>query len=161
MKKITTILCSICFMICGIAISGTYTNSPPNLFPGNQTAYAQQQSFIPQMVKFDVSQLPLDLQLGQVEEKVPDTVYITKTDTIKEQVTKVKWRQAPAPDPIIKVDTIQVPVYYLATQVGIKEEPTDTNQVILYEVHKIENYGPDQLNSSDIRAYPCPCDTIH
>lgn len=161
MKKITTILCSICFMICGIAISGVSTNSPPNIFPGNQTAYAQHPNFIPEMVKFDVSQLPLDLRLGHVEEKVPDTVYITKTDTIKEQVTKVKWRQAPAPDPVIKVDTIQVPVYYLATQVGVKEEPTDTSQVIIYEVHKVDNYGTDKLNSSDIRAYPCPCDTIH
>lgn len=86
---------------------------------------------------------------------VLDTVYITKTDTIKEQVTKVKWRKVSAPSPVMEInvtsshrtDTIQVPVYYLATQVGNKEGPTG-KCISVYEVHKVDEICPDNTNSS-------------
>ena len=55
----------------------------------------------------------------------------------KGQVTKVKWRKGAAPKPIIMRDTIKVPVYYLATQVGNKEGPTGES-ISIYEVHKVD-----------------------
>jgi hypothetical protein len=76
-----------------------------------------------------------------------DTVYITKTDTVKEEVTKVKWRQAPAPDPVVLRDTIRETHYYLATQVGMKEGPTD-QCIPIYEVHKVDEICPEIINSS-------------
>ena len=76
-----------------------------------------------------------------------DTVYVTNTDTIIKQVTKVKWRQAPVPDPIVQTDTIQVPVYYLAPQVGNKEGPTE-QCISVYEVHKVDEICPEPTNAS-------------
>ena len=85
---------------------------------------------------------------------VLDTVYITKTDTIKEQVTKVKVKKVPVPSNVVEVnvsptriDTIQVPVYYLATQVGNKEGPTG-ECISVYEVHKVDEICPETTNSS-------------
>jgi hypothetical protein len=65
----------------------------------------------------------------------------------KRQVTKVKWRKVPAPKPIIKTDTIQVPIYYLATQVGKKESPTG-KCISVYEVHKVDEICSETTNSS-------------
>jgi hypothetical protein len=84
---------------------------------------------------------------------VLDTVFITKTDTVKEQVTKVKWRKVPVPSPIMEIDvtahrdTVLVPVYYLATQVGTKEGPTG-ECISVYEVHKVDEICTDTINSS-------------
>lgn len=85
---------------------------------------------------------------------VLDTVFVTKTDTIKEQVTKVKWKKVPVPSPVIEVnvessrtDTIQVPVYYLATQVGNKEGPTGECMSV-YEVHKVDEICPPETANS-------------
>ena len=84
---------------------------------------------------------------------VLDTVFITKTDTIKEQVTKVKVKKVPVPSNVMEInvqartDTIQVPVYYLATQVGSKEGPTG-ECISVYEVHKVDEICPEITNSS-------------
>lgn len=84
---------------------------------------------------------------------VLDTVYITKTDTIKEQVTKVKVKKVPVPSNVMEInvqartDTIQVPVYYLATQVGNKEGPTG-ECISVYEVHKVDEICPETTSSS-------------
>jgi hypothetical protein len=81
------------------------------------------------------------------EKGVLDTVCITKTDTIKEQVTKVKWKRAPAPDPIVIRDTIRETYYYLATQTGMKEGPGG-ECIPIYEVHKVDEICPETNNSS-------------
>lgn len=94
--------------------------------------------------KFD---LPKDLSLDLEKKNAKDTVYITKTDTIKQQVTKVKWRQAPVPDPIVVRDTIREAHYYLATQVGNKEGPTD-QCISVYELQKVDELCPENTNSS-------------
>ena len=64
----------------------------------------------------------------------------------KRQVTKVKWRKAPVPKPIVK-DTIRVPIYYLATQVGNKEGPTG-KYISVYEVHKVDKICTETTISS-------------
>lgn len=92
-------------------------------------------------------QLPQDLLLDLAKKGVRDTVFITNTDTIKEQVTKVKWRKAPAPKPIVVRDTIRETHYYLATQVGNKEGPTG-ECIPIYEVHKVDEICPGITNSS-------------
>lgn len=95
-----------------------------------------------------VIDIPEDLVRDLAKRKnVLDTVYITKTDTIKEQVTKVKWQKAPAPKPIVVRDTIREAHYYLATQVGNKEGPTG-ECISVYEVHEVDKICPENTNSS-------------
>ena len=69
------------------------------------------------------------------------------------QVTKVKWKKAPAPPPVAP-DTIRVPVYYLATQVGNKESPTG-ECISIYEVHKVDEIctGTTISSEGDINEY--------
>ena len=110
------------------------------------------------MSSFDLSE---DLVRDFAKKKgVVDTVYITKTDTIKQQVTKVKVKKVPVPSNVMEInvtansrtDTIQVPVYYLATQVGNKEGPN--NECIpIYELRKVDEICPhssvELINKSD------------
>lgn len=63
------------------------------------------------------------------------------------QVIKVKWRKVPVPGPVVR-DTVQVPTYYLATQVGNKEGPTG-ECISVYEVHKVDEICSGTTNSSD------------
>lgn len=63
------------------------------------------------------------------------------------QVVKVKWRKVPVPGPVVR-DTIRVPTYYLATQVGNKEGPTG-ECISVYEVHKVDEICSGITNSSD------------
>ena len=151
MRKVTTILCSIAFMISGIMMA--ITASDPS--PGNNyktVAAATPKMYIPTFpeLKADTGTIDLsdDLVRDIAKKKgVLDTVYITKTDTIKEQVTKVKWRKASAPTPVVKRDTIQVPVYYLATQVETKED--STGQCIpVYELRKVDELCTGTKTSS-------------
>ncbi len=100
----------------------------------------------------DLSGLSDDLVRDIAAKKgVLDTVYITKTDTIIKQVTKVKWRQATAPDPVVVRDTIREAHYYLATQVGTKEGPTG-ECIPIYEVRKVDEVCPQDSNSSVMRT---------
>jgi hypothetical protein len=109
---------------------------------------------LPSIQKAAELDLSEDLVRDLAKQKgVLDTVYVTKTDTIKEQVTKVKVKKVPVPSNVIEVnvtarrDTIQVPVYYLATQVGNKEGPTG-ECISVYEVHKVDEICPEISNSS-------------
>lgn len=95
-----------------------------------------------------VIDIPEDLVRDLAKRKgVLDTVCITKTDTVIEQVTKVKWRTAPVPEPIVMRDTIREAHYYLATQVGNKEGPTG-ECISVYEVHEVDKICPEITNSS-------------
>ena len=151
-------------MISGIMMAITATNNS-----SSKSYKAIQASTLP---KYTMPQLPtmatdtgtIDLSEDLVRDLakkkgVLDTVYITKTDTVKEQVTKVKWRKATVASPVMEInvtktrtDTIHVPVYYLATQVGNKEGPN--NECIpIYELRKVDELCPNSstklTNESD------------
>ena len=168
MGKGMTIVCSIAFMISGImmAIIHAGDQSPGT---GYKTAMAQPLT-LPQVYFPPVLGKPNDAAtLGDLsndlvrdiarERGVLDTVFITKTDTIKEQVTKVKVKKVPVPSNVMEInvtssrtDTIQVPVYYLATQVGTKEGPAGECTSV-YEVHKVDEICPETINSSTKGAH--------
>ena len=127
-------------------ISGIMLATANSSQTGYKTMAAATSTFTQTIPK--LSDLSEDLVRDLAKQKgVQDTVYITKTDTIKEQVTKVKWRKAPVPAPIAP-DTIQVPVYYLVTQVGNKEGPTG-ECISVYEVHKVDEICPEISNSCE------------
>lgn len=161
MKRFTTILCSIAFLISGaflalrnidIGYDKSYNTISAATLPQYQT---------PQFGNSGVV-LPLDLLLDQAKKNVSTNSDVTSDDVnlmiqdslknrikyleSKKQVTKVKWRTAPAPPPIVKEtiihDTVRsvvhVPVYYLATQ---KTEPGDCIQV--YEVKQVDEICKD------------------
>ncbi len=152
MRKVTTVLCSIAFMISGIMMAITASDPSPGNSYKTVNAATIQQMYIPTFpeLKADTGRIDLseDLLRDLAKKKgVLDTVYITKTDTIKEQVTKVKWRRNPAPASVVKRDTIQVPVYYLATQVEIKED--SMGQCIpVYELRKVDELCTETKTSS-------------
>lgn len=131
------------------------TASDPSPGTGYKTIAASTMIQVPSPAVFPMTaadtciiDMPEDLIRDLAKRKgVLDTVCITKTDTIIEQVTKVKWRTAPAPEPIIVRDTIREAHYYLATQVGNKESPTD-ECISVYEVHKVDEICPETTNSS-------------
>jgi hypothetical protein len=152
MRKVTTIICSIAFMISGIMMAITASDpSPGTNYKTISAATPSQPLYIPYTIqKTDTGTLDLseDLVRDLAKKKgLLDTVYITKTDTVKEEVTKVKWRKAPVPAPIVVRDTIREAHYYLATQVGMKDGPKD-QCIPIYEVHKVDELCPEIINSS-------------
>lgn len=172
MKKFTTILCSIAFAVFGIGLAifgvDSKTISHAQLAnAGTVTRYEIPKSNI--IPVFNSQDLPLDIRLGQVDDastdvKLTKSVDSSKIDSLqkrikvlerRKQVTKVKWRTAPAPPPVVKekvlkvTDTIRVPVYYMATQIGNKEGPTDTKQCLpVYEMKQVGEICTDNTNSS-------------
>jgi hypothetical protein len=149
MRKVTSIICSILFFMSGIMMA--FIPSDPSPGTGYKTIAASTimpNTFPVAALDTGIIDIPEDIVRDLAKRKgVLDTVYVTKTDTIKEQVTKVKWRQAPAPDPIVVRDTIREAHYYLATQVGNKEGPTD-KCISVYEVHEVDKICPETTNSS-------------
>lgn len=169
MKRFTTILCSIAFAVFGIGLA-MYGIRTPNL-DHTQTVAAGTiglEKYAP-LTTIQYSQLPQDLRLDlaknapTAEAITTEAVDTAMVDSLtkriaqleqQKQVTTVKWKRGPAPPPIVKTkvvelhttDTIQVPVYYLATQVG-KEEPTG-QCVPIYEVRKVDELCPQIINSS-------------
>jgi hypothetical protein len=139
-------------MISGIMMAITASDPSPGTSYKTISAATLPQSYIPTypVLKCDTGMLDLseDLVRDLAKRKgVLDTVYITKTDTIKEQVTKIKWRKAPVPSPVVVRDTIVETHYYIAKQVGMKEGPKD-ECIPVYEVHKVDEICPETINSS-------------
>ena len=153
MRKITTILCSIAFMVSGIMMAITASDQSPGTSYKTIAAATVPQiygSSIPMELSKDTGMLdiPEEFVRNLAKQKgVLDTVYITKTDTIKEQVTKVKWRRNPVPTTVVMRDTIREAHYYLATQVDKKEGSTG-ECISVYEVHEIDKICPENNNSS-------------
>lgn len=156
MKPIVSLLCSFAFLICGGLAAITVSDPTPdiNTYRTIQASTIQDYKF-PVLPKVNTLDLSEDLVRDLAKQKgVLDTVFLTKTDTIKEQVTKVRVKKVPVPSNVMEItvnkergrDTIQVPVYYLATQVGNKEGPTGC--IPIYEVRKVDEICPDKLNSS-------------
>lgn len=155
MKKVLSFLLGIAFFLSGgmLAISKSDTSSRNSY----KTMNAANR---PVMGIVDKAVLPQDLLLDLAKkQKVPDTVYFAKTDTIKEQVTKVKVKKVPVPSPVIdinvtsqhRVDTVEKPVYYLATQTGVKEGP-DGKCVSVYEIRQVDEICPETANSCEASA---------
>ena len=156
MRKFTTFFCTAAFLLSGMFLGVLEKEESSN--NSYKTLYAStmpQPTFTYEFPKLQCDTNTLDLSEDLLRDLakrkgVLDTVYVTKTDTIKEQVTKVKWRKAPAASSVMEInvtsshrtDTIRVPVYYLATQVGNKEGPN--NECIpVYEVRKVDELCPD------------------
>jgi len=164
MRKALSILCSFAFMLSGVMMA--ITASDPSPGTGYKTMSAatvsrQVLSFPP--TDTNTIALPQDLLLDLAKKQglnitAQTTVCVDSAivDSLKQrivdleqtrQVTKVKWRRAPAPAPIVKRDTVHVPVYYLATQVGNKEGPTG-ECISVYEVHKVDEICSETTISS-------------
>lgn len=126
----------------------TATDPSPGTSYKEMAAATMPQVYLPALEVHGTPDLPLDVLKDLAKQKgVLDTVYITKTDTVIEQVTKVKWRKAPAPKPVVVRDTIRETHYYLAKQVGNKEGPTG-NCITVYEVNEVDEICPENPNSS-------------
>lgn len=126
-------------------------NTDPSFSTNYKTMNAATLPTVP-VVDINSLQIPTDLALDRQKKRNVDTVYITNTDTANTRVvTKVKWRQAPVPDPIVVRDTIREAHYYLATQVGNKEGPTG-ECVPIYEVHKVGEVCSENSDPSTIYA---------
>ena len=138
MKRFTAIVCSIAFAFFGICIAMTPTTTTQS---GYKTMAAATTDYVYPTVDLTKLQVPEDLSLDLAKKKALDTVYVTKTDTIEKQVTKVKWKKVPVPYPVVQRDTVQVPVYYIATQVGNKEGPMD-KCIQVYELQKVDEICP-------------------
>lgn len=140
MRKITSILCSIAFLLSGVMMA--ITASDPSPGTGYKTMNAGTVPVLTYDMPNSTVQLPQDLYLDL--KKPNDTVFITvtKTDTIEKKVQTVKWRRTPAPKPVVVRDTIREAHYYLAKQVGNKEGPTG-ECIPIYEVHKVDEICPE------------------
>lgn len=154
MKDITVLLCCAIFLVAGGYLA-RYTTEKEVI--KTQSYKAIQASTLPtyQFPPITRNQKSSEIDLSEdlvrdlaKKKGVLDTVYITKTDTIKEQVTKVKWRKAAVASPVMEInvtksrtDTIQVPVYYLATQIGNKEGPNNES-IPIYELRKVDEIRP-------------------
>ena len=151
--------CCVAFMISGIMMAIQTNNEQPLPITGYKTLSAamRPQVYMPAFnsVKGSGSlNLPETPAMGFVNSnKSQDTVIITKTDTIERLVTKVIFRKVPVPSKIVKtnaqkvrIDTIQVPVYYPVKQVGIKESPTD-KCISVFELRKVDEICPETTNS--------------
>lgn len=138
MKQIVTIFCCGLFAAAGIALAIATSHVSSRNYGYNTMSAA-----VPTIT---AESLPKDLLLDfakkeQLNSSVPDTVYLTKTDTIKEQVTKVKFRRIYVPKEVVKTDTLHVPVYYLATRT--EERKDSVGQCIpVYEVRKVDEICP-------------------
>lgn len=128
-KGINTIICSILFLIAGVlAIGFNNDRASPDIFPGNATAYA---STYPH--SFQQSGIPLDLQLDLHRRTKVDTVYIdtSRVDTVYK--CKYKIRKVVVPERVEKIDTLLVPIFYLATPLEHEVESTELR--IINDVH--------------------------
>lgn len=108
--------------------------------------YAATTDYVYPTINLSKMQLSKDLSLDLAEKKALDTVYVTKTDTIEKQVTKVKLRKVSGPTQVVH-DTLYVPKFYLATRTGNKEGSAD-KCVSIYEVHQVDEICPENTNSS-------------
>ena len=164
MKTLATIICGLGMFILGLAIIRSGDMSP-------DTGYKSMAAATIPYVDLRNADIPRDLLLDAEKnvQKTPvvevdfDSVKVDslsrRTRELEELVTKTKRPKVPAPKVIVKTkvvnnhtrDTIQVPVYYLATQVGNKEGPTD-KCISIYEVHKVDEVCPENTNSSEKRT---------
>lgn len=163
MKTFTTLICSIALFVLGSSVIYSAMHKSEHE-SGYQTMAAATLDLskmqIPRDLLLDASRNTNVQELTPVVEVQFDSMRVdslnrrVKELESKSSVIKTKWLKAPAPKPIVKTihDTIfkEVPVYYLATQVGNKEGPTE-KCVSVYEVHKVDEICPEKpIPSPDI-----------
>ena len=151
MRKVTSILCSIAFMVCGIMMAVTASDPSSNSYKTMSAATLSLSTPAP-----IAAVPPVDHLIGY-ERNVSGTTELTNpyVDSLKtrismlekKQVTKVKWRKVAVPTPVVMRDTIRETHYYLATQVGNKEGPMG-ECIPIYEVHKVNEVCPEIIDSA-------------
>ena len=137
------------FAIFGIGLATVGLDPPTQTIAASAAPYQ-----MPVIQANDFGQLPLDLQLDLTKEDTLEEVVVTaatpvvkqeKLSTKKElKLPKKKPKRNYTPDQMIRKarqDTITkvVPVYYLATYIGNKEDAKGKNLTI-YEVHKVDSF---------------------
>lgn len=153
MKQATSIVLTLLF--CASAFFAALDRTSPSSATGYKTVAA---ATIPQFMTpqggtdpIALPMLPKDLLLDLAKEQnllltdnspsVTDPLVDSLKNRIsylegQQPVVKVKWKKGPAPPPVIR-DTVEVPKYYLATQVGNKEGPSG-ECIQVYEVHQVD-----------------------
>ena len=119
MKQLSTIICSLLFVIAGAITIGMKSKSTP-ILPGAMPAYAKPQPF-----SLNELNLPLDVQLDLNKRTKTDTIYVdtSRVDTVYKYKTKI--RKVAVPEVVKETDTLYVPVFYLATPLEEKVESTE------------------------------------
>lgn len=162
MKRITSVLCCIAFAISGIMMAVTASDPSPGT--GYKTMAAATIPYVTPLPGTNAV-LPQGLSLDLAKNESPNNIEQTSVvvdsfaiDSLKQriieleknkrQVTKVKWRQAPAPDPIVKCDTIYQTRYYLATQTGSKEDDSGIC-IPIYEIRQVDKICPEIVISAN------------
>lgn len=143
MKKFSTILCSLLFVIAGALVIGMKDNrASPTLFPGNMQMYASKP------YQFPFEGLPLDVQLDLSKRTKTDTVYIDTGRVVTIYKVKTKIRKVAVPEVVEKHDTLLVPTFYIATPLEHKVESTEI--VVVDDVHVIDSTENNHTDTGEL-----------
>lgn len=118
MKRFTTIICSVLFMLAGYFVASREPSHSNMIYAAD---------YSPPPVKIGVNDLPLDLQLDLTRtDTVRDTVTIIHHDTVQVVKYKTKYRThkpSVEPDTLLAQpkDTLYVPSLKVKMQMGEKE----------------------------------------
>ena len=126
MKKLTTMFCSICFLIVGFVLSQNKSSSSPGVATMNA---AEPSSMILQGMR-----IPKDLQLSQGTKTAPDTiivydtVYVKRTMHLPANPKSRGLRIVKVPYAVkSKTDTLYLPVLYVPENFSVREEYTEND----------------------------------
>lgn len=144
MKKLTTLLCCVSLMICGVSLAMYEKGNPLT----HATLTAATTYTVPKFTVDEVrSLLPLDIRLDQEKASKPADTLETTNQSVSE-VTKVDNHVVKAPMVIER--TIEVPVLYIATPVS---QPDSVPYK--YDVHRVsdDDVGISEPISLDVESY--------
>ena len=133
MRKLTTILCSMAFMISGIVLANAVSKSDTT---NGVTANA---------ATISTMQLPVDLQLNELAQKESKKDTVTLRDTVYVKQPKSIEVNVPCR---VKTKTVHVPVLYIATRTDVKEDTVSNTNNALYKVQSIGKCDLKKFNSS-------------
>ena len=112
MKKLTTIFCSVCFLIMGFVLS--QNKSSESLVVSTMNAAEPNNSILPSL-----RNMPMNSEMNQGNKAVTDTIRVHDTVYEKRAVRVVK-----VPYVIKTKDTLFVPVLYVPVNFPVREEQT-------------------------------------
>lgn len=143
MKQVTTIICSLLFVIAGAMIINFKPTPTPCIFPGNMTAYAQPKIFNPDDLKPS-----LDVQLGLDERtltvpQLRDTIYVRDTVPVIKTKYITKQQKVAVPEVVEVHDTLCVPVFFLATPLEYEVESTE-----IIPINEVQGCGCSETNQT-------------
>ena len=130
MKRLTTLICCLAFMVAGVSLAISGNSSKMS----TSTIRAATTYDIP---KIDVSQMqmPLDLLLDQAKKNADSLNTAIQNEP---EVTKAEDHVVKVP--VIVEKKVEVPVLYIATPADNKGDPPDSSYAP-YEVHKLSDGG--------------------